>query len=326
MKKNKDINKFWIYRRDAEKGEATYSPKSHSAPHYEGRYIEGMEEWASWYCFNKKDDGTYEAELDEAWDEGSHYGGGTIRVDIPQEWFTLSYDDFLNHVVGLAAASHYGFTADDLKEKVGLKEFFGFKDSIQLVILSEEHIITFKEEMQEAFQHGFQSYFRENDESPKESNRWQVLPDSDFYQSLEAEGAEAYEAINEDGQRVGGAIINIDETKHLGELAFLYVKVGIQGKGIGQSIWRGIESMHPEIKVWETCTPYFDRRNIHFYINRCGFHAVEFFNEHHPDPNMPEQLTEQREPSSSLEWPSRDGSRQSQFDQDDGLFKFMKVI
>ena len=85
------------------------------------------------YCFNKKVDdgedqssGTYEAELDEAWDEGSHYGGGTIDVDIPKEWFALSYDDFLERVITLAAAKHYGFTVDDLKEKRGLKEFFGF--------------------------------------------------------------------------------------------------------------------------------------------------------------------------------------------------------
>ena len=62
--------KFMIYRRDAK--------KSHSAPHFEGHYVEGMEEWTSWYCFNKRDDGKYEAELDEAWNEGSHYGGGTI--------------------------------------------------------------------------------------------------------------------------------------------------------------------------------------------------------------------------------------------------------
>ena len=116
-----------IYRRDAKKGEATYSPKSHSAPHFVGHYVEGMEEWASWYCFNKKEDGTFEAELDEAWDEGSHYGGGTIDVDIPKEWFALSYDDFLEHVITLAAATHYGFTVDDLKERKGLKEFFGFK-------------------------------------------------------------------------------------------------------------------------------------------------------------------------------------------------------
>ena len=120
--------KFMIYRRDAKKGEATFSPKSHSAPHFVGHYVEGMEEWASWYCFNKKEDGTYEAELDEAWDEGSHYGGGTIDVDIPKEWFALSYDDFLEHVITLAAAKHYGFTVDDLKDKEGLKEFFGFKE------------------------------------------------------------------------------------------------------------------------------------------------------------------------------------------------------
>ena len=190
---------------------------------------------------------------------------------------------------------------------------------IQLIRLRTEQTIAFKEEMQEAFQHGFKSYDKEN-------NKWQVLPDKDFYQSLETEGAEAYEAIDTDGQRVGGAIIAIDAAKHRGELmeqreqnqaclssaesrqkktrgqlSFFYVKVDVQSKGIGQAIWKAIEALHPETEVWETCTPYFDRRNIHFYINRLGFHAVEFFNEYHPDPNMPEQ-----------------------FDQEDGLFKFEK--
>ena len=167
-----------------------------------------------------------------------------------------------------------------------------FKSPIRLVRLSDEHTIAFKEEMQEAFQHGFGAYY-------KDDNQWQVLPDKDFYQSMEAAGAEAYEAISENGQRVGGAVITANGK--MGELAFLYVKVGVQSKGIGQSIWKAIEAMHHEIEVWETCTPYFDRRNILFYINCCGFHAVEFFNEHHPDPNMPEQ-----------------------FDQEDGLFKFEK--
>ena len=165
---------------------------------------------------------------------------------------------------------------------------------IQLIRLRTEQTVAFKEEMQEAFQHGFQSYY-------KDDNQWQVLPDKDYYQSLEAEGAEAYEAIDTDGQRVGGAIIAIDSAEHRGELSFLYVKVGVQSKGIGQGIWKAIERLHPETELWETCTPYFDRRNIHFYINRLGFHAVEFFNEYHPDPNMPEQ-----------------------FDQEDGLFKFEK--
>ena len=52
--------------------------------------------------------------------------GGTIDVDIPKEWFSLSYDEFLERVITLASAAHYGFTIDDLKEKEGLKEFFGF--------------------------------------------------------------------------------------------------------------------------------------------------------------------------------------------------------
>lgn len=117
-----------VYDRMARKGSSVYSPKSHSAPHFEGHYVEGMEEWANHYCFNKKEDGIYEAELDEAWDEGSHYGGGTINVVIPHEWFGLSYDEFLERVITLAAAEHYGFTTDDLKEKNGLKEFFGFEN------------------------------------------------------------------------------------------------------------------------------------------------------------------------------------------------------
>ena len=167
---------------------------------------------------------------------------------------------------------------------------------MQLIRLRAKKTIAFKEEMQEAFLHGFQSYY-------KDDNQWQVLPDKDFYQSLNAVGAEAYEALAADGRRVGGAIIVIKADEHRGELAFLYVKVGVQSKGIGQTIWKFIEALHPETEVWETCTPYFDRRNIHFYINRCGFHAVEFFNEHHPDPHMPDQ-----------------------FDQEDGLFRFEKCV
>ncbi|MBO4658470.1 MAG: hypothetical protein J5637_02485 [Prevotella sp.] len=124
----KDVEKYMVYQCGAEKGDPTYSPKSHSAPHYEGRYIEGMEEWASWYCFNKKDDGMYEAELDEAWNEGCHNGGGTIRVEVPEAWLDLSYDEFLERLVTLASASHFGFTPEDLKGKVGLKGFFGFRD------------------------------------------------------------------------------------------------------------------------------------------------------------------------------------------------------
>ena len=122
--------RYSVYRRGAKEGEPDYSPLPHDAPHHEGgKEPEGMREWASWYAFNKMDDGTYEAELDEAWWwGGGHNDGGTIHREIPEEWMDLPYDEFLENVVCLAAASHYGFTAEMLKEKEGLKEFFGFKE------------------------------------------------------------------------------------------------------------------------------------------------------------------------------------------------------
>ncbi|MGK4214351.1 AAA family ATPase [Barnesiella intestinihominis] len=37
-------------------------------------------------------------------------------------------------------------------------------------------------------------------------------------------------------------------------------------------------------EVWELVTPYFEKRNIHFYVNKCGFHIVEFFCKYHVAP------------------------------------------
>ena len=120
--------RYSVYRRAAQEGDPDYSPLPHDAPHYEGPHTpKDMREWASWYAFIKMDDGTYEAELDEAWWwGGGHNDGGTINREIPEEWFALPYEEFLNNVVRLAAASHYGFTAEMLRKKKGLREFFGF--------------------------------------------------------------------------------------------------------------------------------------------------------------------------------------------------------
>ena len=67
--------------------------------------------------------------------------------------------------------------------------------------------------------------------------------------------------------------------------------------------------MYPQVRIWETVTPYFEKRNIHFYVNRCGFHIVEFYNSHNPDPNDPDG--EERE--SDNQFP-------------EGMFRFEKVM
>lgn len=85
---------------------------------------------------------------------------------------------------------------------------------------------------------------------------------------------------------LGGVIIVIDETTQHNHLDFLYVKYGTQNKGIGQKIWKEVERLYSKTKVWETCTPYLEKRNINFYVNRLGFHVVEFFNPRHRYPNI----------------------------------------
>ncbi|MBR0136965.1 MAG: hypothetical protein IJM15_00940 [Erysipelotrichaceae bacterium] len=122
--------RYSVYNRYAKKGAPDYDPDEHEAPHYEGpKTPEGMMEWTQWYAFVRMDDGTYQAQLDEAWCwGGSHYDGGTISVDIPEDWHNLPYEEFLKNVVTLAAASHYGFDAEYLLKKEGLREFFGFDE------------------------------------------------------------------------------------------------------------------------------------------------------------------------------------------------------
>ena len=128
--------------------------------------------------------------------------------------------------------------------------------------------------------------------------------------SIDGENAEAYR-IMWNGEKAGGAVISIDKKNGKGELELLFVVPNMHSKGIGFAAWQAIEELHPEITVWETCTPYFEKRNIHFYVNRCGFHIVEFFNSYHPDPHDPDFSHEENAPND---------------EEFDGMFRFRKEI
>jgi hypothetical protein len=73
-----------------------------------------------------------------------------------------------------------------------------------------------------------------------------------------------------------------------GDLQILFVSPEEHSKGIGHEAWCAIEREYPQVRVWETCAPYFEKRNIHFYVNRCGFHITAFFHGRHRDPNSPD--------------------------------------
>jgi len=142
---------------------------------------------------------------------------------------------------------------------------------------------------QEAFNYGALEEFGLRDDHFEEEG--EIISRETIEQSIE--GGEAYRIMLDD-QPVGGVIIKVDGNR--GDLEILFVSPRVHSKGIGYAAWCAVEKLHPEVKVWETVTPYFEKRNIHFYVNRCGFHIVEFYNSHHPDPNDPdaaEQVNEQ---------------------------------
>ena len=57
---------------------------------------------------------------------------------------------------------------------------------------------------------------------------------------------------------MGGVVLRIDKESANGELELLFVLPEVHSKGIGQAAWKAVEAKHPEIKVWETITPYFE--------------------------------------------------------------------
>ena len=149
---------------------------------------------------------------------------------------------------------------------------------IPLTLVDREQFIL---DNQEAFNYGALEEFGRRDDHFEENG--QIISRETIEHSID--GGEAYR-IMMGGQPVGGVVIKVDGNR--GELELLFVSPRAHNKGIGYAAWREVEKLHPEVMVWETVTPYFEKRNIHFYVNRCGFHIVEFFNSHYPDPDDPE--------------------------------------
>ena len=96
---------------------------------------------------------------------------------------------------------------------------------------------------------------------------------------IDAPNSETYRIVV-DGKNVGGVILKINKENNHNELEILFVSPEEHTKGIGYGAWLAVEALHPETMVWETCTPYFEKRNIHFYVNKCGFQIDQFWCEY----------------------------------------------
>ena len=155
--------------------------------------------------------------------------------------------------------------------------------NVTLTQLTDDDREQFILDNQRAFKYGAMEEFGCRDDHMEEDG--EIISRRTIEESID--GGVAYR-IREDGRVVGGVVLKIDEVTQRNHLDLLFVTPNAHSKGIGYAAWQEVERLYPETEVWETCTPYFETRNIHFYVNKCGFHIVEFFNVHHPDLHDPE--------------------------------------
>ena len=120
---------------------------------------------------------------------------------------------------------------------------------------------------QEAFRYGALEEFGCRDEHFEEDG--EIISRSTIEASID--NGEAYRIMLDD-KKAGGVVLRINGDR--GELELLFVTPNEHSKGVGYAAWCAVEKLHPEVSLWETVTPYFEKRNIHFYVNRCGFQIV----------------------------------------------------
>ena len=157
---------------------------------------------------------------------------------------------------------------------------------VTLVPLSTDDREQFILDNQWAFKYGAMEEFGKRDEHIDCDG--EIISHATIERCIDEPCNEAYR-IMLDGKKVGGVILKINKETNHNELEILFVSPKEHTKGIGYGAWLAVEALHPETEVWETCTPYFEKRNIHFYVNKCGFQIDEFWCEYfaptHPMPD-----------------------------------------
>lgn len=155
------------------------------------------------------------------------------------------------------------------------------RHNIELIPVKDNDREWFIKDLQKAFAAAVVAEYGEQAE--------EVIPKEDVEESIDAKGAETYHIVS-NGKIVGGVVVSIDSKTQHNSLDLLFINETCHNKGIGLDVWKSIEKKYPKTKVWETVTPYFEKRNIHFYVNKCGFRIVEFFNTHHMDLHMDDTM------------------------------------
>ncbi len=155
---------------------------------------------------------------------------------------------------------------------------------VTLVPLTSDDREQFILDNQWAFRYGALMEFGERDNHIDKEG--EIISRKTIEGCIDDPQSETYRIVA-DGKKVGGVILKINKETNHNQLEILFTSPEEHSKGIGYGAWQAVESMHPETKIWETCTPYFEKRNIHFYVNKCGFQIDAFWGQYfQPDKPM----------------------------------------
>ena len=148
---------------------------------------------------------------------------------------------------------------------------------VTLAPLTEDDREQFILDNQWAFRYGALMEFGERDHHI--DTEGEIISRKTIEQCIDDPNNETYRIIL-DHKKVGGLILKINPETNHNHLELFFVSPDEHSRGIGYGAWQAVEALHPETKVWETCTPYFEKRNIHFYVNKCGFQIDQFWCEY----------------------------------------------
>ena len=161
------------------------------------------------------------------------------------------------------------------------------RTNVTLVPLTADDREQFILDNQWAFKHGALLEFGKRDDHIDFDG--EIISRKTIEECMDSKDAKTYR-IMADGKKAGGIILRINEETQINELDILFVNPEQHSKGIGYGAWLAAEALFPETKIWKTCTPYFEKRNIHFYVNKCGFQINEFWCEYfHPDQELSDE-------------------------------------
>lgn len=158
--------------------------------------------------------------------------------------------------------------------------------SVTLMPLTADDREQFILDNQWAFKHGAIYEFGERDNHVDSDG--EIISRETIEACIDSKGSLAYRIVL-DGRSVGGMIVKINKETAVNEIEILFTLPQEHSRGIGYGAWLELQKLFPETKIWKTCTPYFDKRNIHFYVNKCGFQIDEFWCEYFkPTEPMPD--------------------------------------